>query len=352
MIRLDGLTEDQVRRMFPYGVELLAHVGSRSHGTFVSKDQPDSIDDIDLMGMYVGPVEAYFGFGREETIVRKFGEYGPYDCVSYEIRHFVGLLMKSNPNVLGMLWMPREHVLHASPIAEERTANRALFATKHAFPAFVGYARGQLHRMTHFDGPARRRMQQIEDELRRRMIPLNLTPEELRDSRPDLYDAPGTLKPGETGERPYRNLAGRLLLMDYRRMCNKYTSGYMGQKRRELVEKFGYDAKNAAHLVRLLKMGIEFLREGELYVDRTGRDADELKEIKGGGWPLERIQEYATRLFVEAEIAHSASQLPERPDETAVERLLVRLVEAALVSSGSLTTTQSFERKGERSAKP
>jgi len=31
----------------------------------------------------------------------------------------------------------------------------------------------------------------------------------------------------------------------------------------------GYDSKNAAHLIRLLRMGIEFLTEGKMYVERA-----------------------------------------------------------------------------------
>ena len=55
--------------------------------------------------------------------------------------------------------------------------------------------------------------------------------------------------------------------------------GYMGEKRKRLVEKFGYDTKNASHLIRLLRMGMEFLVDGELHVERE--DAKELLRIKG-----------------------------------------------------------------------
>jgi hypothetical protein len=325
-IELPALTKEQVERMFPFGLLMLAEVGSKSHGTYVPKDDPDSIDDIDLMGVYAGPIESYLGFGRPETIERKFGEFGPYDCVSYDLRHFVGLFVKSNPNVLGMLWMKREHILHLTPAAEELIANRQLFATKAAYKAFSGYARAQLHRMTHFDGPARRRMQAIESELRRRMIPLELTPKDLLASRPDLHDQPGTLKPGETADRSYIAMAGGPLLMEYRQMCNRYTSGYMGQKRRELVERYGYDTKNASHLIRLLKMGIEFLRDGELHVDRTGIDAEELKAIKRGEWALDDVQKLAEELFAEGTIAHEQSTLRETPDVGRIEKVLVSIL--------------------------
>jgi predicted nucleotidyltransferase len=71
--------------------------------------------------------------------------------------------------------------------------------------------------------------------------------------------------------------------------------GYMGEKRHRLVEQHGYDTKNAAHLIRLLRMGIEFLRDGELIVQR--HDATELLAIKHGEWTLDRVKSEANRLF-------------------------------------------------------
>jgi hypothetical protein len=134
------------------------------------------------------------------------------------------------------------------------------------------------------------------------------------------------LKPGETADRPYIAMAGGPLLMEYRQMCNRYTSGYMGQKRRELVERYGYDTKNAAHLIRLLKMGIEFLRDGELHVDRTGIDAEELKAIKRGEWELAEVQKLAERLFLAGTTAHEQSTLRETPNVGRIEKLLVGIL--------------------------
>lgn len=102
--------------------------------------------------------------------------------------------------------------------------------------------------------------------------------------------------------------------------------GYMGEKRKQLVAKHGYDTKNAAHLIRLLRMGIEFLRDGELIVDRGNYDAPELLAIKHGEWTLERIKAEAARLFTRAEEAYDRSMLPARPDLNAINRLCVEVV--------------------------
>ena len=56
--------------------------------------------------------------------------------------------------------------------------------------------------------------------------------------------------------------------------------GYLGDKRKQLVLEHGYDSKNAAHLIRLLRMCKEFLATGEMIVFRP--DAAELLDIKKG----------------------------------------------------------------------
>lgn len=106
--------------------------------------------------------------------------------------------------------------------------------------------------------------------------------------------------------------------------------GYMGEKRKRLVAQHGYDTKNAAHLIRLLRMGIEFLRDGELNVDRGGYDAQDLLAIKHGEWSLERIKAEADRLFKRAEEVADRSTLPVRPDWERVNRLCVRVVAEAV----------------------
>jgi hypothetical protein len=68
-----------------------------------------------------------------------------------------------------------------------------------------------------------------------------------------------------------------------------YSGGYMGQKRRESVRRVGYDAKNAAHLIRLLRMGIEFLTEGTMHVERA--DAPESDPLLTGASAVRLIRQ-------------------------------------------------------------
>jgi hypothetical protein len=97
----------------------------------------------------------------------------------------------------------------------------------------------------------------------------------------------------------------------------------MGEKRKGLVDKFGYDTKNAQHLIRLLRQGIEFLKTGELLVKRP--DAEELKQIKLGAWKIEKVKAEAKILFEEMEDAYNNSKLPDQPNTELIHRLVVEI---------------------------
>lgn len=104
--------------------------------------------------------------------------------------------------------------------------------------------------------------------------------------------------------------------------------GYMGEKRKTLVDRFGYDTKSGAHLIRILRMGIEFLVTGELQVKRP--DAQALLAIKRGEWSLEKVQREADLLFAKAHDALIGSPLPAGPDRRAVNRLCVEVAKTWL----------------------
>jgi predicted nucleotidyltransferase len=66
------------------------------------------------------------------------------------------------------------------------------------------------------------------------------------------------------------------------------------EKRALLEAQFGYDTKHAMHLIRLLRMGIEILRDHTVVVRRP--DAEELLDIRNGKFTLEQIIEMAADL--------------------------------------------------------
>jgi len=273
---LEGLTPEETRMIVPPNTILLGYVGSISHGTHVPSTDPNSIDDKDIMGICVGPPEIYTGLQNNHLgfkyhapyVIKKHNgeekrnceqneiQYKEWDSVIYEIQKFFGLLLKQNPNSVGLLWLPNDMYIHKTPEGDKIVHHREIFTSTKIYTSFVEYAKGQMHRMTHMN-----------------------------------------------------------------------FQGYMGEKRKKLVEKFGYDVKNAAHMIRLLRMLIEFLKNGEMHVYRT-KDAEELIEIKTGKWPLGRVKKESDRLFRAAEIALESCSLPKEPDYKAAERLQMEIIES------------------------
>jgi predicted nucleotidyltransferase len=82
-----------------------------------------------------------------------------------------------------------------------------------------------------------------------------------------------------------------------------------------------WDSKDKAHLIRLLRMGVEFFKTGQLVVYRP--DAEELKSIKLGLWSDQQIKEEATRLLESLRMAMESTSVPSEPQHEKVERFLV-----------------------------
>lgn len=230
---------------------LLGYRGSTVHGTYIPKQ---GIDDKDVMGICVPPKEFYFGLRNYEQYEKFEGEW---DVVIYSLQKYIRLLLKNNPNVMSLLWLPDKYYIYRTAYGNRLIENRDLFSSKLAYKSFCGYAYGQLHRMTH-----------------------------------------GAHK------------------------------GYMGEKRKKLVEKFGYDCKNASHLIMLLKMGIEFLTTGQLQTDRP--EKHQLIEIKKGLWTLEQVKQLSDKLFNNLEQAYINSKLKDKPNSKKINDLLMGITEECL----------------------
>jgi hypothetical protein len=92
--------------------------------------------------------------------------------------------------------------------------------------------------------------------------------------------------------------------------------------RQESIAAYGYDPKNAAHLVRLLLMGRDLLRDGVVQVWRDA-DATLLNDIRGGRYTLEQVRRLALDLREDAGDWVGRSPLPSQPDRETVEAWLI-----------------------------
>ena len=249
-MNLKGLNEEQTSLIVPDSTFLLGYRGSVSHGTYTPTYGSSEHDDKDIMGACFGPKDCYTGFGRFEQREKMLtGSDGVlWDSVIYEVRKFIRLLLKGNPNVTVTLWLPENLYINVEDFGRDLLSHRDWFVGKHVYKPFMGYARSQLAKM------------------------------------------------------------------------DRKVTGNIGQARKKLVEEFGFDCKHASHLIRLLRMGIEFLSSGELNVVR--HDAKELINIKNGLWSKDDVVKEAKRLFELMDTAYVTSSLPEGPETGKVEELM------------------------------
>jgi predicted nucleotidyltransferase len=127
------------------------------------------------------------------------------------------------------------------------------------------------------------------------------------------------------GKSAYFQFAGYAASQLCKMTTRQDYGGYQGDKRRQQYQQFGYDCKMAAHLIRLLKMGVEFLQTGNMQVYR--QDADMLLQIKQGQWSVDKVTDLANSLFADLKDARASSTLPESPDTEAINRLSIDLIE-------------------------
>jgi len=78
---------------------LLGYRGSIAHGTHLPKKDPFSVDDIDIIGICIPPIDCYFGLKEFYSKGTREIMEGEYDIVLFELRKAIRLLEEGNPNV-------------------------------------------------------------------------------------------------------------------------------------------------------------------------------------------------------------------------------------------------------------
>lgn len=120
-----------------------------------------------------------------------------------------------------------------------------------------------------------------------------------------------------------------------RRMAEGVT-GTMGEKRKAVIARDGYDTRAAAHVIRLLSMGIHLMTTGEVRVGLPVGSGihDTVMSIKRGEWPKARFETLAREMFDEFERATDASSLPDEPEWGTINTVCTRFVSIAFQERG------------------
>lgn len=117
--------------MFPI---LTGIVGSTAYGL----DGPGS--DIDTLGVFAHPTEAFFGLDKLDETVKKHK-----DDTSHEAAKYCRLALGGNPTVMELMWLPRELYTFESRLGLALIGIRdAFLSAPRVRDAYLGYATQQF----------------------------------------------------------------------------------------------------------------------------------------------------------------------------------------------------------------
>jgi len=93
---------------------------------------------VDRRGFYLPPAERHWSlYGVPEQLEDEAAQ----ECY-WELRKFLGMALKANPNVLECLYTPLVDL--ATPLAQELLGMRAIFLSRLIYQTFNGYAMSQF----------------------------------------------------------------------------------------------------------------------------------------------------------------------------------------------------------------
>ena len=95
--------------------------------------------DIDKKGVFILPKAELYGFDSKDQVANKTN-----DEVYFEIRRFIELLTKNNPNILELLSTPANCILYRHPLIDLIKPDD--FLSKLCLDTFAGYAQTQIRK--------------------------------------------------------------------------------------------------------------------------------------------------------------------------------------------------------------
>lgn len=350
---------------------LLALTGSRSYGIALKES------DKDYKGIFIAPTEYYLGTKRIEQKDKGWREEGSgkfkqldnnRDTVIYELSKYIKLGIKCNPNILELLYEDKKFLEYVSPLGQRLIDNRELFLSKKVNYSYGAYAYSQIkkvetHRKWILNPPLKKPeikdygLEKYEGGLKKAEINSFLefiwilirSRIEYLEEEKELYnfikeriDIKGVLKNSILSKESkdyiqkithstdeFMSLLTKT--QQYRKELdywNNYESWKKNRnpKRAELERKIGYDSKNVAHAIRLLKTGHEILLTGKVNVNRENIDAKELIDIRLGKVNYDEVIKITDNLFNTLKDSCNKSKLPNNVDSEKIDNLLINIV--------------------------
>ena len=329
--------------------------GSHCHGI----NTPTS--DVDMGGVFVTPMEELVSLYPESDIY----EDSTHDCVAYELGKYCRLLLKANPTMLESLFVDDKFVVRQHPVFSLLKDARDNFVTQDCFNSFTGYAYSQISK-------ARGLNKKICNPVEKRLTPMDFCytfhkggsipmAEFLRLNKYEqercglvaidhIHDAyavyyctdeanafRGIVSPDGDEVRLTSVPKGMkpICYMSYNKSgyslhCKEYKEYQDWVKKRNPVRyesnlDKNYDAKNMCECFRLLRMGVEIAMGEGVIVNREGRDAQFLLDVKAHKYEYEELMKMLEAEFAEMKKYMEVTKLPRHADEKLMDGILRRM---------------------------
>ena len=313
--------------------------------------------DTDIRGVFILPKEQFYALEHVSQINDTTN-----DIAYYELRKFIELCSKNNPNILEMLNIPAICILYKHPLFDD--IKKEIFLSKLCKNTFANYAFTQIKKARGLNkkivNPVEKERKTVEDfcivSVAKKSMSLAdfLADNNLKSTFCGLAKIPNIkdcyhlfynenkqyqgvsrenanevcLSSIEKKEEPiallYFNLDG------YSSYCKRHKEYWSWVAKRNdarykstISHDKNYDAKNMMHTFRLLHMAKEIGEKGEINVNR--KDRDYLLAIKNAEFEYDDLVEKAIFIKDKLALIYEESNLQESPDLYVVNELLISI---------------------------
>ena len=326
--------------------------GSKAYGLDTASS------DTDIRGVFVLAEEDYFGLDYVDQLSNNSN-----DMVYYELRRFVELLSKNNPNMLELLNMPEDCILYQHPLYKLFRAED--FLSRQCQATFAGYALTQVKKAKGLNkkivNPVEKERKSVLDfcyvvqgqgsvPVKEYLNQKGLRQEDVGLSKIThmhelygLYQHPkerfrGIVQSEKANDVSLSSIPKGLEPLavmsfnksGYSKYCKDYKEYWEWVEKRNdarykntLSHGKNYDAKNMMHTFRLLDMAEEIAETGQIVVRRPNREF--LLKIKSGAFEYNELLEIAEERISKMDTLYQHSALPESPDLEKINRTLIEV---------------------------
>ena len=332
--------------------------GSKAYGTNLAHS------DTDIKGVFILPQQTFYGLDYTEQVSDEKN-----DTTFYEIKRFIELLLKNNPNILELLATPDDCVLYRHPSVSR--LKPAHFLSKLCQNTFAQYAFSQIKKARGLNkkivNPMEERRKNILEfcyvivglgsmKLTLWLLKKGWEQEDcglvvidhFRDTYAlfhcsqfgDSVDFQGIMSSEKANHISLSSVPkgvepAAILTFNkdgYSKYCSDYAAYWAWVKDRNqarydnnIAHEKNYDSKNMLHVFRLLNMAEEIAREGIIRVRRPERNF--LLKIREGAFEYDDLMDMAQEKIDLINTLFEKSDLPDVPDRQHAEQLLIEIRE-------------------------